>query len=159
MAAAMRSRAAEPPRHRSGGAAATERVEHKIVGAGGGQKNTRKQRFGLLRRMQLLAVAALEPLLAGAKREEPVGPHLDIVVAGFERFVIEGVVACSGVARRPDQCFMRVGEAAATKVWHRVRLAPDNVVENPEPEVLKDCSDAKDVVVGTDDPQSRVRLH
>ena len=108
--------------------------------------------------MQLLAVAALQPLLAGAQRQRPVGADLDVLVAGFERFVVEGVALGGGVARRPDQRLVRVGEAPAAKVRHRVRLPPHHVVENPEAEVLQDRADAEDVVIGADHPQRAGRL-
>ena len=48
---------------------------------------------------------------------------------------------------------MRVGEAAAPKIRHRVGLAPDHVVQDPEAEVLKDGADAEDVVVAADHPE------
>ena len=121
--------------------------------------HAREQRLRLLRRMQLLAVAALEPLLAGAQRQRPVGADLDVLVAGLERLVIEGVALGAGLARRPDQRLVRVGEAAAAEIRHRVRLAPDHVVEDPEAEVLQDRADAEDVVVGADHPDRAGRLH
>ena len=150
---------AQAARDRAGRAGAAERVEHEIVGARGRENDAGQQRFGLLRRMQLLAVAVLEPLLAGAQRDQPVGAHLNVFVAGLERLVVERVVPLGGVARRPDQRLVRVGEAAAAKVRHRVGFAPDDVVEDPEAEVLEDRADAENVVIGTDDPQRRARLH
>ena len=54
---------------------------------------------------------------------------------------------------------MRVGEAAAAEVRHRIGLAPHHVVENPEAEILQDRADAEDVVIGADHPQRRRRLH
>ena len=42
---------------------------------------------------------------------------------------------------------MRIGEAAAAEIRHRVRFAPDDVIEDPEVEVLEDGADAEDVVV------------
>ena len=59
----------------------------------------------------------------------------------------------AGIASRPDQRFMRVGEAAAAEVRHRVGLAPHDVVQDPEAQVLQDGADAEDVVIGTDHPQ------
>ena len=56
----------QAPRDRSGGAGAAERVEHEIVGPGRGENHAGEQRFGFLRRVQLLAVVILEPFLAGA---------------------------------------------------------------------------------------------
>ena len=83
--------AAEVRGDRAGGAGAVERVEHQVVGPRTRQDDAGEQRLGLLRRMQLLAVAALEPLLAGAERQGPVGADLDVFVAGFQRLVVEGV--------------------------------------------------------------------
>ena len=48
---------------------------------------------------------------------------------------------------------MRVGEAAAAEVRHWVGLAPHDVVEDPEAEVLQDRADAEDVVIRTDHPE------
>ena len=146
-------------RDRAGRAGAAERVEHEIVGTRRRQDHARQQCFRLLRRMQLLAVAALEPLLAGAQRDEPVGAHLDVVVAGFQRLVIERIIALGSLARRPDQGLMRVGEAAAAEIRHRIGFAPDDVVEDPEAEILQQRADTVDVVIGTDHPERGIRLH
>src|SRR5213078_1138086 len=64
------------------------------------------------------------------------------------------------LARRgaPQQSFMRVGEAAAAEIRHRVGLAPDDVVEDPETEILQCRADPEDVVVGADDPQPAIWL-
>ena len=53
---------------------------------------------------------------------------------------------------------MRVLEAAAAEIRHRVGLAPDDVVEDPEAEILHRRADAEDVVVGADHPDRAVRL-
>ena len=103
--------------------------------------------------MQLLAVAALEPLLAGAQREGPVGAHLDVLVAGLQRLVVEGV------ARAPGSRVAQISVSCAL-VKRRPRkfgigfdLAPHHVVEDPEAEILQDRADAEDVVIGADHPQ------
>ena len=150
---------AQPLGDRAGGAGAAERIEHQIVGTRAGEDYAREQRFRLLRRMQLLAVAAFQAFLAGAQRQRPVGAHLDIFVAGFEHFVVERVAAGIGVARGPDQRLVRIGETAAAEIRHRVRLAPDHVVEDPEAEILHDRADAEDVVIGADHPDGGGRLH
>src|SRR5262249_18458452 len=75
--------AGEAPGHRAGGAGAAERVEHEVVRPRGCQQHPCQQRLRLLRRMQLLAAAVLEPLLAGAERQRPVGARLHVVVAGL----------------------------------------------------------------------------
>ena len=51
---------------------------------------------------------------------------------------------------------MRVGEAPAAEIRHRVGLAPDHVVEDPESQLLQDRADAEDVVVGADHPERAV---
>ena len=150
---------AQPLRHRAGGAGAAERVEHQVVGPRRRQDHARQQRFRFLRRMQLLAVAAFEPFLAGAQRKQPIGAHLDIVVARLERFVVERIILGWSLPRRPDQCLVRVGEAAAAKIRHRVGFAPDDVVEDPQAEILEHGADAKDVVIGADHPQRGGGLH
>ena len=109
--------------------------------------------------MQLLAVAAFEPFLAGAQRKQPIGAHLDIVVARLERFVVERIILGRSLPRRPDQCLVRVGEAAAAKIRHRVGFAPDDVVEDPEAHILEHGADAEDVVIGADHPQRGGGLH
>src|SRR3954465_15949936 len=53
---------------------------------------------------------------------------------------------------------MGIGEARAAKVRHRVRLAPDDVVEDPEVGVLEQRSNAVDVVISTDHPDGAVVL-
>ena len=124
-----------------------------------GEEHAGEQRLGLLRRVDLAAVRVLQPLLAGAERDEPVGAHLQVVVAGLQRLVVEGVALGVGALRGPDQGLVRVGEAPAAEVRHRVGLAPDDVVEDPEVEVLQRRADPEDVVVGADDPERRVLLH
>ena len=109
--------------------------------------------------MHLLAVLALEPFLAGAQRDQPVGARLHVLVGGLQRFVVEGVALCLFVARGPDHGFVGVGKTAAAEIRHRIGLAPDDVVENPEAEVLHDRADAENVVVGADHPQRRRRFH
>ena len=51
---------------------------------------------------------------------------------------------------------MRIGEATAAEVRHGVGLAPDDVVEDPEAEILQDRAEAEDVVIGTDHPDRAV---
>ena len=142
----------------AGGAGAEERVEHDVAGLRRGEQDAVEQRLGLLRRVDLLALAVLQPLVAGADREQPVGAHLQVVVGRLQRIVVEGVALGLRVAARPDQRLMRVGEAAAAEIRHRVGLAPDHVVEDPEAEILQGGADAEDVVVGADDPERAVRL-
>ena len=53
---------------------------------------------------------------------------------------------------------MRIGEARAAEIRHRVRLAPDDVVEHPEIEILERRADAENVVVAADHPERAIGL-
>src|SRR3546814_8753179 len=53
---------------------------------------------------------------------------------------------------------MRVGEARALEIGHRIGLAPYDVVQDPESLVLQLRADTKDVVVAADHPQRTVIL-
>ena len=106
----------------------------------------------------LLAVLALQAFTAGAERQQPVGAHLQALVQLLHRIVVEGVALGALVARRPDQRLVRVGEALALEVRHRVGLAPHDVVQQPEAEVLQRRADAEDVVVAADHPQRALGL-
>ena len=121
----------EPPRHRAGRPGAEERVEHDIAGLGAGEQDPVEQGLGLLRRMGLGAVRALDPLGPRANRQQPVRPHLKIVVQRLHRAVVKGVARLL-VLGAPDQRFMGIGEARAAEIGHRVGLAPDDVVEDPD---------------------------
>ena len=116
-----------------------------------------EQRLGLLRRMGLAPAILLQPLGAGADRDQPVRAHLQILVQRLHRLVIEGVARLRP-HRRPDQRLMRIGEAAPAEIRHRVGLAPDHVVQHPEAEILQRCADAEDVVIAADHPQRALRL-
>lgn len=48
---------------------------------------------------------------------------------------------------------MRVGESHAAKIWHGIIFDPQDVVENPEAQVLHERADAIDVVIRADDPE------
>ena len=78
--------------------------------------------------------------------------------SSFIDIVVEGVALGGLVARRPDQRLVRVGEALALEVRHRVGLAPDDVVQQPEAQVLQRRADAEDVVVAADHPQRALGL-
>jgi hypothetical protein len=54
---------------------------------------------------------------------------------------------------------MRIGEAAAAEVRHRVHFAPDHIVQNPEADILERRADAENVVVRADHPERGVGLH
>ena len=132
---------------------------HEIAGFRRRQDHARQQALGLLGRMNLLAVGALEAFVAGAQRDQPVGTCLHVLIGGLQRFIVEGIALGLFVARGPDHGFVGIGEAAAAEIRHRIGLAPDDIVEDPEAEVLHDRADAENVVVGADHPQRRRRFH
>ena len=121
----------QPPRHRAGRAGAEEGVEHDVARLGAGEQDPVEQGLGLLGRMRLVAVVVLDPLGARADRQHPVRAHLQIVVERLHRAIVEGVARLL-VLGAPDQRLVGVGEAGAAEVRHRVRLAPDDVVEDPD---------------------------
>lgn len=49
-------------------------------------------------------------------------------------------------------------ETAALEVRHRVDFAPDDIVEDPEVQILQHGADAEDVVIGADHPDGAGRL-
>ena len=71
---------------------------------------------------------------------------------------MEGVFLRILVARGPDQRLMRVGEAPAAEIRHRIGLAPDDVVQDPEAEILQGGADPKDVVIAADHEQRAIGL-
>ena len=150
---------AEAARDRARGARAEEGVDDDIAGIARRQHDARQQRLGLLGGVGLAALRVLEAFAAGADRQIPVGANLTVLVARLEHLVIEGVALRLRITRRPDHGLVGVGEAAAAEIRHRVGLAPDDVVENPEAEVLQDRPDPENVVVGADDEQRRLGLH
>ena len=109
--------------------------------------------------MYFLAVSALEAFFAGAERDQPVGTRLHVLVGSLQGFVVERIALGVLVARGPDHGLVGVGEAAAAEIRHRIGLAPDDVVEDPEAEILHDRADAENVVIGADHPQRRRRFH
>ena len=117
-----------------------------------------QQRLGLLGRVRLVAGGVLDPLLAGGQRQGPVGAHLHVVVGQLHGVVVEGVSPPAPGLGRPDQRLVGVGEAHALEVRHRVGLAPDHVVEDPEPQVLHRHAHPEDVVVAADHPEGAVVL-
>jgi hypothetical protein len=116
-------------------ARAEEWIEHHIASMARCEKDAMEQGLGLLRGMGLATAVLFQPLGAGADGKQPVGAHLKIVVQRLHRVVVEGV-ARSWAHRSPHQCLMCVGEAAPAEIRHRVRLAPDHVVQHPEAQVL-----------------------
>ncbi len=102
--------------------------------------------------MGLLALGVLDAFLAGAQGEGPVRAHLGVFVEGFERVVVEGVFLAVTAARGPDQRLMGIGKARALEVRHRVGLAPDDVVQDPEAQVLNGGPQAEHVMIAADHP-------
>ena len=107
----------------------------------------------------LRAVLVLQALSAGADRKKPVGAHLAVFVASLQRLVIEGIGLRARAFRGPDHGLVGIGEPPAAEIRHRIGLAPDDVVENPEAEILQDRADAENIVIGADDEDRRLRLH
>ena len=142
---------------RAGGAGAEERVEHHVAALGRGEQHAVEQCLGLLRRVRLVAVVVLQPLAPGADREGPVAAHLQLVVQCLHRAVVELVARLLALAR-PDQRLVRIGEARAAEIGHRVGLAPHDVVEDPEAQILQSRAEAVDIVIAADHPQSAIRL-
>ena len=54
---------------------------------------------------------------------------------------------------------MRIGEAPAAKIRHRIGFAPDDIVQDPKAEILQDRADPENIVIGADDENRRVFLH
>ncbi len=144
--------APEPLGGDRGRAGAEKRIEHDVAFVARGKNDAVEQGLGLLRRVGLAPAIFAQALGTRADGKQPVRAHLQIVVQGLHRIVIEGV-ARLGSHRRPDQRLMRIGEAPPAKVRHGIGLAPDHVVEHPEAEILQRRADAEDVVIAADDPQ------
>ncbi len=138
------------------GPGAEKRVEHQIAHIGRGEDHAMEKRLGLLGGVRL-APPSLDALGAGAKRQKPVRTHLKAVVERLHGAVVEPIGLAARVGA-PDQGFVGVGEPPAAEVGHGVRLAPNDVVEDPKAFVLHHGADAVDVVVGPDHPQRAVAL-
>ena len=124
------------------------------------EDHAREQRLRLLRRMQLLAVAALEPLLAGAQRQRPVGAHLDVFVAGLERLVVERVAACAPASRAAQiSVSCALVKRRPRKFGIGLDLRHTTSLRIQKPEILQDRADAEDVVIRADHPERGRRLH
>src|SRR5215469_1510726 len=128
--------AAEPLGDDAGGAGAEEGIEDEIARLGRSEDDAVKERLGLLGRMGLLSVPVLQPLAAIADRKQPVAAHLEIVVERFHRLVVEAVARLA-ILGAPDHRLMGVGETPPAEVRHRIRLAPDDIVQNPVAEILE----------------------
>ena len=58
----------------------------------------------------------------------------------------------------PNHRFVRVGKALAAKVGHRIGFDPNDVVEQPEAEILKCRANAEYVVIRANYPQRAIWL-
>ena len=105
--------------------------------------------------MQLAAVLAFQALLSRAKRNLPVAAHLRVFVQRFHRLIVKGIFRFR-VFDRPNQGFVSIGKTRPLKIRHRICLVPDNVVQNPETQILQDVPDTENIVVRTDDPDGAV---
>src|SRR5215472_12109376 len=129
-----------------------KRIEDDVARLARCDYDAMKQRLRFLRGVRLSTIFVFEAFCTGANRNSPIRTHLKLVIQRLHRFVIERVGALRSLGR-PDESFVRVGETPSAKIWHRVRLAPDDIVENPESEVLQDRADTEDVVIRADDPE------
>ena len=148
--------AVQPPRNGTGRAASEKRVENNVAAVRRRKKDACQQGFRLLRRMRLAPVA-FQPLGTGADWQLPVGPHLNIAIQRLHRLIIEcmarGLRTC-----RPDQRLMRIGETAAAEIRHRIGLAPDNIVQDPEIQILENAAKTVNIVIAADHPQRAIRF-
>ena len=116
-----------------------------------------QQAFGFLGRVGFIACLVLKPFVTGANWQNPIAAHLDAFVQRLQRLIVKGVFASLGFAC-PDHRLMRIGKAFATEIRHRVRLAPDHIIEDPIALVLKSGTNAEYVVVATDHPDRAIHV-
>ena len=141
---------------RAGCAGAKERVKHHIAALGRSEQHAVEQAFRLLRGMHFRS-AFLEAFPARADRQDPVAAHLQLVIQCLHRAVIEMIARLLALAA-PQQGLMRIGEARAFEVRHRIGFTPDNIIEDPEAQILQDRAYSVDIVIAADDPQSAIGL-
>ncbi len=140
------------------GPGAEEGIEDDVARLGGSQDHPVQQGLGLLGRMRLGARLVLQALFTGAERQRPVRAHLQLVIGHLHGVVVEGVAARATALGGPDQSLVSIGEPGALEVRHRVGLAPDDVVQDPEAGVLQGGADPEDVVIAADHPDRAVVL-
>ena len=83
-----------------------------------------------------LPPSSLQPLRAGADREQPVRAHLQVVVERLQRLVVEGGRAASSRAAQISVSCALV-KRLPRKFGIGFDLAPDDVVLDPEAEILQ----------------------
>ena len=65
--------------------------------------------------------------------------------------IVDGVFPVLGFFS-PNQCLMSVGVADPAKVGHGIGFFPDDLVNNPKPQVLEMFPNSVDIMVGADSP-------
>src|SRR3990170_2634532 len=83
--------AAEPAGHRAGRARPEERIEHDVPGVAGAEDDAIEDGLRLLGGVSLGAVDS-DALGPAADGQGPVAPHLQLIVQGLHRVMIEGVL-------------------------------------------------------------------
>ena len=136
----------------TGSAGARHRVEYPVAFVGAGQQDAFKQRERLLRGMLPIAARVAQPFTAAANRQPPDICAEPPVVERLCRVAVEGMPFRIAVARRPDKSFGGIGKTDAEEIRHRIRLLPNDIVQNPEADVLHQFADTVDVVVSADEP-------
>ena len=53
---------------------------------------------------------------------------------------------------------MRIGKPPASEIRHRVRLAPNNIVQNPEIEILQQFANPENIVITANYPDRPIRF-
>src|SRR5690606_31901726 len=149
--------AAEPLGYGTRRPRAEEGIEDNISGICRRHEDAMQQGLRLLRRMGFAAVGVLQTLRSCANREQPVRTHLQVVIAGLHGLVIERDPRFP-ITSSPDQRLVRIGEPLTAEIRHRVRLTPDDVVLDPEPQVLQGHAEAEDIVVRANDPNGAIAL-
>ena len=96
--------------------------------------------------------ANFQPLASRADRQLPVAAHLQLLVQRAHRVMVERV-ARPALLLSPEQGLVSIREPDPPEVGHGIGLNPDDIVEDPVAEILKDRADPVDVVIGADDPQ------
>ena len=102
--------------------------------------------------MSFLAVD-LQALGTRAQRQQPIAAHLQALVHRLHGVIVERIALAVLALGTPDHGFVGVGEPPAPKIRHRVGLAPDHVVKDPEAKILQRRTDPKDIVITANHPQ------
>ena len=107
--------------------------------------------------MQFAPRAVAQPLAPAAQRKTPiVVAHLLAAVFGFHQRVLKDLARIDRFSS-PNQRLGRVRESHAAEIGHRIRLAPNHIVQNPVAQILHQPPNAENVVIRADDPNRPVR--